>query len=105
MNVKTLTYSQQQQKAPKTHKKKSTVRVTDRTVFWVPQRSHLYWFLVMDEVKCKTHTQESTSSTEAAETVDLIENAAQHTFKAPSCCFENAQKTLTYCSLNNQYDY
>ena len=32
-NVKTLTHSQQQQQAPKAHKKKSTVRSTYRTVF------------------------------------------------------------------------
>ena len=68
MNVKRLTHSQQQPQAPKTHKKKPTIRQTIRqairTVFFALQRSHPYRFLVLDEVKCKTHTQQSTSSTQ-----------------------------------------
>ena len=58
MNVKELTHSQQQPQGPKTHKKKPTIRLTTRvTMLWAPQRSLLYRFLVLDEVKCKTHTQ------------------------------------------------
>ena len=64
MNVKELTHSQQQQQALKTHKKKPTIRQAIRTVFCAPQRSVPYRFLVLDEVKCKTHTQQSTSSSE-----------------------------------------
>ena len=55
MNVKELTHSQQQPQGPKTHKKKPTIRQAIRTVFCDPQRSR---FLVLDEVKCKTHTQQ-----------------------------------------------
>ena len=33
----------------------------------------------------------------------ITENDAQHTFKAPCCCFENAPNTD--CSLNNQCEY
>ena len=55
MNVKTLTHSQQQPQAPDAHTKKSTARLP---VFWVPKRLLLYRFLVLDEVKCKTHTQQ-----------------------------------------------
>ena len=62
MNVKELTHSQQQPQAPKTHKKKPTIRQAIRTVFCALQRSLPYRFLVLDEVKCKTHTQQSTSS-------------------------------------------
>ena len=58
MNVKELTHSQQQPQAPKTHKKKPTIRQAIRTVFCAPQRSLPYRFLVLDEVKCKTHTQQ-----------------------------------------------
>ena len=58
MNVKVLTHSQQQPQAPKTHKKKSTVRQAIRTVFSVPQRSHPYRGLVLDEVNCTKHTQQ-----------------------------------------------
>ena len=83
MNVKELTHSQQQPQAPKTHKKKPTIRQAIRTVFCAPQRSLPYRFLVLDEVKCKTHTQQSTSSSEMPETVNLTENDAQLTFKAP----------------------
>ena len=58
MNVKELTHSQQQPQGPKTHKKKPTIRQAIRTVFCAPQRSLLYRFLVLDEVKCKTQTQQ-----------------------------------------------
>ena len=59
MNVKELTYSQQQPQAPNAHKKKPTIRLTTRvTMLWAPQRSLLYRLLVLDEVKCKTHTQQ-----------------------------------------------
>ena len=39
MNVKELTHSQQQPQAPRTHKKKPTIRQAIRTVFCAPQRS------------------------------------------------------------------
>ena len=64
MNVKRLTHSQQQPQAPKTHKKKPTIRQAIRTVFCALQRSLPYRFLVLDEVKCKKHTHQSTSSTQ-----------------------------------------
>ena len=65
MNVKELTHSQQQQpQGPKTHKKEANNQKAIRTVFCAPQRSLPYRFLVSDEVKCKTHTQQSTSSTQ-----------------------------------------
>ena len=63
MSVKRLTHSQQQPQAPKTHKKKPTIRQAIRTVFCALQRSLPYRFVVLDEVKCKKHTQQSTSST------------------------------------------
>ena len=67
MNEKELTHSQQQQQqAPKTHKTKPTIRQAIRTVFCAPQRSLPYRFLVLDEVMCKTHTQQSTRSIETA---------------------------------------
>ena len=93
MNVKELTHSQQQPQAPKTHKKKPTIRLTTRVaMLCAPQRSLLYRLLVLDEAKCKTHTQQSTSSTQKrlklvslieinrpnTETVNLIENAQRH---------------------------
>ena len=64
MNVKELTHSQQQSQAPKTHKKKPSIRQAIRTVFCALQRSLPYRFLVLDEVKCKTHAEQSTSSRE-----------------------------------------
>ena len=64
MNVKELTHSQQQPQVPKTHKKEPTIRQAIRTVFCALQRSLPYRFLVLDEVKCKKHTQQSTSSTQ-----------------------------------------
>ena len=60
-----LPHSQQQSQAPKTHKKESTVRLTTRiTILWAPQRSLLYRVKDSIEVKCKKHTQQSTSSRE-----------------------------------------
>ena len=67
MNVKTLTQSQQQPQAPKAHKKKSTIRLTYRTVFCVLQWSPLYMFLVWIEVKYKTHTQQQNSAVKSPE--------------------------------------
>ena len=62
-----LTHSQQQPQAPKTHKKKPTIRLTTRvTMLWAPQRSLLCRLLFPVEVKCKTHTQQPTSSSETA---------------------------------------
>ena len=62
-----LTHPQQQPQAPKTHKKKPTIRLTTRvTMLWAPQRSLLYRLLVSVEVKCKTYTQQSASSSETA---------------------------------------
>ena len=62
MNAKDLTHSQQQPQVPKTHKMMPTIRQAIRTVFCTLQRSLPYRFLVLDEVKCKKHTQQSTSS-------------------------------------------
>ena len=58
MNVKELTHSQQQPQAPNAHKKKPTIRLTTRVTMLGPQTSLLYRLLVLDEVKCKTHTQQ-----------------------------------------------
>ena len=67
LNVKELTHSEQQPQAPKTHKKESTVRLTTRiTMLWAPQRSLLYRLKESIEVKCKTHTEQSTCSCETA---------------------------------------
>ena len=65
MNVKELTHSQQQPRAPKTHKKKPTITQAIRKVFCATQRSLFFRVLVLDEVKCKIHTQQSTSSSES----------------------------------------
>ena len=81
MNVKELTHSQQQPQAPKTHKKKSKIRQATRTVICAPQRSLPNRFLVLDEVKYKTHIQQSTSSSESPDTVNLTENAPKGHFQ------------------------
>ena len=55
-----------------------------------------YSVLVLDEVKCKTHTQQQNSVHENhLRLVNLTENYAKHTFQAPYCCFESVlTKTL-----------
>ena len=77
MNMKELTHSQQQPQAPNAHKKYSTIRLTTRiTMLWAPQRSLLYRLKDSIEVKCKTHTQQSTSSAQKMlRLVNLTENA------------------------------
>ena len=44
--------------------------------------------MVLDEVKCKMHTQQQNSVEKSPETVNLTVNYAKHTFQAPCCCFE-----------------
>ena len=62
-----LTHSQQQPQDPNAHKNESTVWLTTRiTMLWAPQMSLLYRLKDSIEVKCKTHTQQSTSSSEIA---------------------------------------
>ena len=75
MNVKELAHSQQQPQAPTTHKMESTVRLTTRiTMLW----GVLYRLKDSIEVKCKTHTQQSTSSSKSLRPVNLTENAQRH---------------------------
>ena len=106
MNVKELTHSQQQPQVPKTHKKKPTIRKAIRTVFCAPKRSLPYRFLVFDEVKCKTHTQQSTSSSESLRLLILQKMLQKDTFKAPCCCFENVPNTAltVVCTINVSID-
>ena len=69
MNVKELTHSQQQPQAPNAYKKKPAIRLTSRVkMLWAPQRSLLYRLLDLIEVKCNTQTQQSTTSTQEAQT-------------------------------------
>ena len=58
-----LTHSQQQPQAPKTHKKKPTIRQATRTVFCAPKGPFLtaLWSWMKSSAR---HTQQSTSSTQ-----------------------------------------
>ena len=102
-----LTHSQQQSQAPKTHKKESTVRLTTRiTMLWAPQRSLLYRLKDSIEFKCKTHTQQSTSSRKSLRPVNLTENAPRHFKGSLVGCSENVSNTtLTIvCTINVSID-
>ena len=46
-----------------------------------PQRTLPYGFMVLDEVKCKAHTQQSTSSSESLRPINLTENAPKGHFQ------------------------
>ena len=95
MNVKELTHSQQQSQAPKTHKKVSTGRLTTRiTMLWAPQRSLLCRLKDSMEVKCKKHTQQSTSSRESLRPVNLTENVRKTLSKAPCLVAKRMSLTL-----------
>ena len=74
---------------------------------WAPQRSLPYRFLVLDEVKGKTRTQQSTSSSQKRfETVNLTENAQRHFQGSLFGCFEYVPYTaLTIvCTINVSID-
>ena len=75
MNVKTLTHSQQQPQAPKTHQKKPPIRQAIRTVLCAPKGPFFTdsWSLMKSSAR---HTQQSTSSTQKLRLVNLTENAA-----------------------------
>ena len=74
-----LTHSQQQSQAPNANKKEvnSQVDYQNHNAL-VPKRSLLYRLKDSIEVKCKTHTQQSTSSSESLFSVNLTENAPTH---------------------------
>ena len=81
MNVKELTHSQQQPQAPKTHKKKPTIRQAIRTVFCASQRSLPYRFLVLMKSSARhTHSNQQAQPKEA-ETVNLTENVPKGHFQ------------------------
>ena len=76
MSVKEFTHSQQQPKAPKTHKKKPTIRQPIRTVFCAPQRSFLThsWSWMKSSAR---HTLSNRGLSEIhLRPVNLIENDA-----------------------------
>ena len=62
MNVKKLTHSQQQPQAPKLTKRSQQSDKQSEQCSVPPNLP--YRLLVLDEVKCKTHTKQSTSSTQ-----------------------------------------
>ena len=93
MNAKELTHSQQQPQAPKTHKKKPTIRQAIRTVFCAPQRSLPYRFL--DWMKSSArHTLSNQQAQEIPETVNLTENVPKTLSKAPCLVAKRMSLTL-----------
>ena len=75
--MKELTHSQQQPQAPKTHKRKPTIRQAIRTVFWFPKGP----FLTDSWPWMKSSARHTLSNQQAqpkeAETVNLVENDAK----------------------------
>ena len=59
------------------------------TMLWAPQRSLLYRLKDSIEVKCRTHTQQSTSSSESLRPVNLTENAPKGHFQGSLLLLEN----------------
>ena len=75
MNVKELTHSQQQPQAPKTHKKKPTIRQAIRTAFCAPKGPFVTdsWSWMMSSAR---HTLSNRGLSEIHLTlVNLTENA------------------------------
>ena len=78
MNVKKLTHSQQQPQAPKTHKKKLTIRLTTRvTMLWAPKGPFFTgsWSWMKSSERHTLSNQQA--QLKEAETVNLIENNAK----------------------------
>ena len=73
-----LTHSQQQPQAPKTHKKKPTIRQAIRTVFCAPKGPFLTdsWSWMKSSARHTLSNQQA--QPKEAETVNLIENAQRH---------------------------
>ena len=90
-----LTHSQQQQpQIPNAHKKKSTVRLTTRiTMLWAPKGLSFTgsWSQLRSSARHTLSNQQA--ELKQLRLVNLTENDAQHTFKTPCCCFENAPNT------------
>ena len=107
MNVKELTHSQQQQpQAPKFSQKGINGEVDyQNNNALAPQRSLLYRLKDSIQVKYKTHTKQSTSSTQKRlRLVNLIENAQRQFQGSLFSCYEyvpyTALATLeTRCTL------
>ena len=74
MNVKRLTHSRQQPQAPKTHKKKSTIRQAIRTVFCALQCPFLTdsWSWMKSSARNTLSNQQAQNK---LDTVNLTENA------------------------------
>ena len=83
MNVKTLTHSQQQPQDPKAHKKKSTIRLTYRTVFCVLKRSLFTgsWSWMKSSARHALRSKTQLKNLQRA--VNLTENDAKAHFQAP----------------------
>ena len=83
MNVKELTHSQQQPQAPKTHKKKPTIRQAIGTVLCAPKGPFLTdsWSWMKSSAR---HTLSNRGLSEIhLRLVNLIENDAKPLSKAP----------------------
>ena len=81
MNVKELTHSQQQPQAPKTHKKKPTIRQAIRTVFCAPKGPFLTdsWSWMKSSARHTLSNQQA--QPKEAETVNLTENVPKGHFQ------------------------
>ena len=103
-NVKTLTHSHQQPQGPKAHKKKSTVRLTYRTVFWVPKGFFFTgsWSCLKSNAR---HTQQQRTQLKThLRLVNLTEMQNSTLSRLPVFDLRMHQ-TLTYWSLDNQCEY
>ena len=87
MNVKELTLTTTTTGSENSQKETNNQTSNQNSVL-CPQRSLPYRFLVLDEVKCKTHSQQSTRSTQKAETVNITESAQRHFQRLLLGCFE-----------------
>ena len=105
MNVKTLTHSQQQPQAPKTHKRKPTIRQVIRTVFCAPKGPFFTdsWSWMKSRARHTLSNQQA--QLQKLRLVNLTENAAITLSKVPCLVALNMHLTLHLLLLNNQCDY
>ena len=72
-------------------KANNQTRIT--TVFCAPERSLIYRFLFLDEVKARHRLRNQQAQLQKLRLVNLTGNAQSDTFKALSSCFEHAPYT------------
>ena len=90
-----LTHSQQQSQPPRTHKKKSTVRLTIRIIMlWAPKGLSFTGLRTQLKSSARNTLSNQQAQPKEAETVNLTENVPKTLSKAPCVVAKRLSPTL-----------